>query len=202
MTFTYKIYARVGLHGSMIGFETKHAAMLGLVLKRLSLAKINIDKFNIYMTNNYVNLDRTFNDIDQFVDYLIQSTDKLNQNCKKINELKTFLEDNNIEVFDFGSQLTISLYNFNESLKYDEIAIHLDEKDHYEVRMISDDVTKETYNSFNADNKLIFNEDIIEGFSKDDILDIIKNIQQSYQKLFEIDQQSMINLFWFKILKN
>lgn len=195
MTFTYKIYARVGLQGSMIGFETKHTAMLGLVLKKLSLAKINMDKFNIYMTNNYVNLDRTFDDADQFVDYLIRSIDKLNQNCKKINELKTFLEDNNIEVFDFGSQLTISLYNFNEGLKYDEIAIHLDEKDHYEVRMISDDVTKETYNSFNAENKLIFNEDIKEGFSKNDILDIIKNIQQSYQKLFEIDQQSMINLF-------
>ena len=71
----------------------------------------------------------------------------------------------------------------------------MDEKDHYEVRMISDDISKEIYNSFNAENKLIFNEEIKEGFSKDDILDIIKNIQQSYQKLFKIDQQSMINLF-------
>ena len=195
MTFTYKIYARVDLHGSMIGFETKHAAMLGLVLEKLRLVGVNMDQFNIYMTGSYVNLDRIFNDADQFVDYLIQLADKHDQNCKKLTELKAFLEDNNIEVFDFGSQLIISLYNFSENLKYDEIAIHLDENNHYEVRMISDDVTKESYNSFNAENKLIFNDELKEGFSKEDILTIIKNIQQSYQKLFEIHEQSMVYLF-------
>ena len=195
MTFTYKIYARVGLQGSMVGFETKHAAMLGLVLAKLRLAGFNMDQFNIYMTGSYVNLDHTFDDAVQFVDYLIQSADKHDQNCKKLTELKTFLEDNNIEVFDFGSQLIISLYNFSENLKYDEIAIHLDENNHYEIRMISDDVTKESYNSFTAENKLIFNDELKEGFSKNDILTIIKNIQLSYQKLFEIYQQSMIDLF-------
>lgn len=195
MIFTYKIYARVGLRGSMVGFETKHAAMLGLVLAKLHLASINMDQFNIYMTGNHINLDHTFDDANQFVDYLIQSANKHDQNCKKLTELKTFLEDNNIEVFDFGSQLIISLYNFSENLKYDEIAIHLDENNHYEVRMISDDVTKESYNSFNAEAKLIFNDELKDGFSKYDILTIIKNIQQSYQKLFEIDQQSIINLF-------
>ena len=134
MTFTYKIYTRVGLRGSMIGFETKHAAMLSLVLGKLCLAGFNMDQFNIYMTGGYVNLDHMFDDANQFVDYLIQSADKHDQNCKKLTELKTFLEDNNIEVFDFGSQLIISLYSFSENLKYDEIAIHLDDNDHYEVR--------------------------------------------------------------------
>lgn len=194
MTYNYTIYGLFEAN-KKVGFQTRHAATFGLVLEKLRLAEIYSDEFNIYMTNNALLLDREFEDADQFVDYLIQSTDKHDQNYKKLTELKTFLQDNKIEVFDFGSQLIISLYNFSGNLKYDEIAIHLDENNHYEVRMISDDVTKESYNSFNAENKLIFNDELKEGFTKDDILTIIKNIQQSYQKLFEIDQQSMINLF-------
>lgn len=194
MTYNYTIYVSLEAN-KKVGFQTRHATTFGMVLEKLRLAGIYSDEFNIYMTNKALYLDHEFEDEDQFIDYLIQLMNKCNERYKKLKELKTFLEKNNIEVFDFNSHLIISLYNFCFGLKYDEIAIRTDENGHYIVTMIQDGEYKQTYNTFNAENKLTFNTDIKEGFTKDDILSIIKNIQQSYQKLFEVYEQSIVHLF-------